>query len=66
MSEPRFRVERLVAEHDRSTFACGSEPLDRYLQEQASQDERRSVAACYVAVDERSEVVGYYTLATCG
>lgn len=63
MNEPRFRVERLAADHDRSTFACGSQPLDRYLHEQASQDERRSVAACYVAADEHSKIAGYYTLA---
>ena len=26
-----FRIEVLAPEHDRSGFACGSDPLDRYL-----------------------------------
>jgi predicted GNAT family N-acyltransferase len=60
----RFRVEALAPEHDRAGFACGSEPLDRYLREQASQDIRRRTSACYVAIDEQSvAMAGYYTLA---
>jgi len=49
--------------HDRSTFSCGAEALDRYLQSQASQDARRRVAAPYVLVVPPSpNVVGFYTL----
>ena len=40
------------------------EPLDRYLREQATQDIRRRVTACYVAIDaETRAIAGYYTLA---
>jgi ribosomal protein S18 acetylase RimI-like enzyme len=60
----RFRIEALAPEHDRAGFACGSEPLDRYLREQASQDIRRRTSACYVAIDEKTNTIaGYYTLA---
>jgi ribosomal protein S18 acetylase RimI-like enzyme len=60
----RFRIEALVPEHERAGFACGSEPLDKYLREQASQDMRRRTSACYVAIDEQtSAIAGYYTLA---
>lgn len=60
----RFRIEALAPEHDRASFSCGSDPLDRYLREQASQDMRRRTSACYVAIDVQSNAVaGYYTLA---
>lgn len=58
-----WRVEALAKHHDRSAFACGSEPLDRYLRQQARQDADKRVAAPFVLVvppDDR--VLGYYTL----
>ncbi len=59
----QFRIEALAPEHDRAGFACGSEPLDRYLREQATQDIRRRTSVCYVAVEDPNAVAGYYTLA---
>lgn len=65
MSEKKYRIEPLHSSHDRSDFKCGNEPLDRYLKVQASQDVRRRVTACFVAVDiDTNEVAGYYTLAS--
>jgi GNAT superfamily N-acetyltransferase len=62
-----FRLEVLRAEHDRKAFSCGVEPLDRYFREHATQDIRRRVSACYVAIDEAtSAIAGYYTLAAGG
>jgi GNAT superfamily N-acetyltransferase len=62
-----FRLEVLRADHNRKAFSCGVEPLDRYFQEQATQDIRRRVSACYVAIDEAtSTIAGYYTLAAGG
>lgn len=59
-----FRIEALTAAHDREGFACGVEPLDRYLARQAGQDMRRRVSNCFVAIpDGGSAVAGYYTLA---
>lgn len=59
-----FRVEALGRGHARAGFSCGVEALDRYLAQQAAQDVRRRVSACYVAVDLASErIAGYYTLA---
>lgn len=61
---PAFLVELLGAEHDRSGFSCGVEPLERYLRERASQDVRRRVSVCYVAVEAQARALaGYYTLA---
>lgn len=60
----RFRVALLGAEHDRSGFASGAEPLDRYFRNQVSQDIRRRVAACFVALSDDDRIAGYYTLAS--
>ena len=58
-----FAVEALERRHDRSRFDCGSEPLDRYIRERASQDARRRMARVFVAVpDGGAEVAGFYTL----
>jgi predicted GNAT family N-acyltransferase len=59
--DERWRVEPLSKHHDRSTFSCGVDSLDRYLQTQASQDQRKRVAATFVLCVEQ-RVVGYYSL----
>ena len=65
MSRPLFRVAPLdAAQHDRSTFDCESEPPNRYLQQQATQDARRRFASCFVAVADDDGIAGYYTLAS--
>lgn len=52
-----------TSRHERSAFSCGIDPLDRYLQSQASQDARRRVAAPYVLVEPGApHVLGFYTL----
>jgi len=66
MSGAPFRIALLDSGHDRSAFASGSLPLDRYLREQATQDIRRRVAACFVALTDEQQVAGYYTLASAG
>jgi len=64
MSGPPFQVVQLEAGLDRATFNSASEPLNRYLREQVTQDVRRRVAACFVAVADARRIVGYYTLAS--
>jgi hypothetical protein len=61
--EVSFRLAPLAPEHDRSLFDSGSAPLDRYLREQATQDIRRRVTACFVALFD-NRIAGYYTLAS--
>jgi GNAT superfamily N-acetyltransferase len=61
----RFRIEALGAHHERSDFDCGVEPLDRYFRQQVTQDIRRRVTACFVAVAaDGGTLAGYYTLAS--
>jgi len=63
VSAAPFLIAALDARHDRTVFNSGSEPLDRYLREQVTQDIRRRVAACFVALSEQ-RIAGYYTLAS--
>lgn len=61
----RFRLEGLNKSHDRLSFDCGEEALNRYFQAQATQDSRRRIANCFVAIDtESGHVAGYYTLSS--
>ena len=46
-----FRLEALGDEQDGQAFACGQEALDRYIRTQVTQDIRRRVSACFVAVE---------------
>ncbi len=64
MSGAPFRLAPLDAAHDRATFNSGSEPLNRYLHEQVTQDVRRRMAACFVALADGPRIAGYYTLAS--
>ncbi len=60
----RFRIGPLSSAHDRSGFSSGSAALDRYFRELVSQDVKRRLATCFVAVSIASnEAAGYYTLA---
>ena len=59
----RFRFEPLdKKKHDRATFSCEQESLDRYLQEHATQEIKRRVAAVYVLTPDGKTIAGYYTL----
>lgn len=57
------RIVPLPAGADRTAFSCGVDALDRYLREQATQDTRRRVGNCFVAIDDRDRIAGYYTMA---
>lgn len=64
MSSAAFRLTLLDASHDRLAFDSGSPALDRYFREQVSQDVRRRVASCFVALTDDQRIVGFYTLAS--
>jgi GNAT superfamily N-acetyltransferase len=59
-----FRVAPLEAAHDHTPFNSGSEPLDGYFQQRVTQDIRRRIAACFVALTHEQRIAGYYTLAS--
>lgn len=59
-----FRIELLGTQHERAPFFCGSSPLDGYFQQQVTQDVRRRITACFVAVSKSGQIAGFYTLAS--
>ena len=58
------RIEALATHHDRRALSCGNSDLDRYFHQQVTQDIRRRVTNCFVAVIGDDSVGGYYTLAS--
>ena len=58
----RLIFEPLNKKHDRAAFRCGQPTLDAWFQKRAGQDERRNLARVFVAIDDHSEIVGFYSL----
>jgi ribosomal protein S18 acetylase RimI-like enzyme len=58
------RFEPLTADHDRRAFSCGVPELDRYFHQQVTQDIRRRVTNCFLAIASDKTIAGYYTLAS--
>ncbi|MBS0314348.1 MAG: GNAT family N-acetyltransferase [Proteobacteria bacterium] len=51
--------------HDRKSFDCGNEALNRYLRDQARQDAEKRVAAPFVFTQPGNpKVLGFYTLSS--
>lgn len=61
-----FRIA-LLGKQDRRAFASGAEMLDRYFRERVTQDVRRRITACFIALDDDGDndgaIAGFYTLA---
>ena len=64
MIEKPFRIIPLGKDHDRDLFNSGSKPLDDYFRKQVTQDIRKNVTACFVAISTKDHIAGYYTLAS--
>ena len=59
-----FRIALLGPQHDRTAFCSGSASLDQYFQQQVSQDARRKITSCFVALAKDQQIAGFYTLAS--
>lgn len=59
-SEVPVKLDRSI--HERSSFTCGEESLDRWLKEHSSQAEKRDSARTYVVSDDHQRVLGYYSI----
>jgi ribosomal protein S18 acetylase RimI-like enzyme len=65
VTAPLFRIELLSLAHDRSSFTCGNERIDKYFREAVSQDVKRRYATCFVAMEMKTgRVAGFYTLSS--
>lgn len=61
----RFAIEALAKAHQRKTFSCGVERIDRYFRETVTQDIKRRYATCFVARDlATDQIAGFYTLSS--
>ena len=57
-----MKIQLLEKIHIRKNFTCEEDSLTDYIRKQVSQDIRKRLATCFVAVDNEQNVVGYYTL----
>ncbi len=63
MSHSPFSVVPLSKSHVREGFCSGSEALDHYFSAQVSQDTKRNITKCFVAIDNTDQkIAGFYTL----
>jgi len=58
----KLTIQVLEKKHEKSSFDCGYSMLNDYIKKQAKQDVNRDLSACFVLIDERDVVKGYYTL----
>lgn len=57
-----MRIERLAEEHDRSSFRCGNETMDRWFADHAWTAQRQDSARTFVLIDDDEQVIGFYSL----
>lgn len=59
-----MKIIKLEKAHHRQSFKCEEESLTEYIHKQVSQDIKKRIAACFVAIDSSKDVLGYYTLSS--
>lgn len=73
--ELNYDIESLSKIHDRASFICTNDSLNYYLKQQVSQDDRKKLTRCFVAVDNdrskdkipgKKRIAGFYTLSSSG
>lgn len=57
-------IEFLDKKHLKKDFDCGNELLNNYIHNQAGQDVKRKLSACFVISDKNHIIQGYYTLSS--
>lgn len=55
-------IQLLEKSPRRKNFTCEEDSLTEYIRKQVSQDIRRRLTTCFVAIDKEQNVIGYYTL----
>jgi ribosomal protein S18 acetylase RimI-like enzyme len=56
-----------LSSHDRSSFCCGNDRIDKYFRETVTQDIKRRYVKCFVAVEiTTGKLAGFYTLTSNG
>lgn len=60
----QVQVQLLTSEHDRAKFKCGEAALDKWLETQALQQQKRNTSRTFVLIDaaDPTTVLGFYAL----
>ena len=61
-----MRIEILQTHHQRKSFNCGQDDLNKFIKQYASQHQKSGTSKTYVAVDHASNVIGFYCLSSTG
>ena len=57
-------IEVLQAHHQKKSFNCGQDDLNKFLKQYASQHQKSGTSKTYVAVDNDTKVSGFYCLSS--
>jgi GNAT superfamily N-acetyltransferase len=61
---PLSSPQPLNEDHKTKVFRCAETELNRWLQNRALRNQHSGASRCFVVVNQKQEVVGYYALAT--
>ena len=59
-----MKIQKFERHFKRDTFDCGKEPLNNYIQRNATKDVKNGTCTCFIIKNDDDEVIGYYTLST--
>ena len=59
-----MKIYKYERQFKRDKFDCGKEPLNNYIQRNATKDVKNGTCTCFVIKNADEEVIGYYTLST--
>ena len=59
-----MKIEVLQSHHQRKSFNCGQDDLNKFIKQYASQHQKSGTSKSYVAVDHEDTVTGFYCLSS--
>ena len=59
-----MKIEVLQAHHQKISFNCGQDDLNKFIKQYASQHQKSGTSKTYVAIDDDLHVRGFYCLSS--
>ena len=59
-----MKIHKYDRHFKRDKFDCGKEPLNNYIQRNATKDVKAGTCTCFIIKTDNDEIIGYYTLST--